>query len=363
MNILIDAGHPAHVHYYRNLAKELEQRGHKVFWTVKDIPLAKKLLDYYRFTYTVLPKKSDSLPGKIIKQFVYIFKLLRICKKEKITHIIGFSVTASHISLISKIKSIIFDDDDDEVQPIVTKFVTPYCDELLSPESLRGKRARKDTIFYPGFHELAYLHPKRFTPDPAVLQDAGLESGESFFVFRFNAFKAHHDTGVMGFSLDQKIRLIQTLEKRGKIFVSTERDIEPSLEKYRMNISPEKIHSLMSYSTLFITDSQTMTSEAAVLGVPSLRCNSRAGRRAYLDEEEFKYSLTFSFLPEEFDNLINKIDELLAYKDIKSEWQRRKAKLIEDKIDVTSFWLWFIENYPESKKMINSTKSFWQKFK
>ena len=43
---------------------------------------------------------------------------------------------------------------------------------------------------------------------------------------------------------------------------------------------------------MFIGDSQTMTSEAAVLGVPSLRCNSFAGRISYINEQEFKYGLT-----------------------------------------------------------------------
>ena len=41
MRILI-RGHPAHVHYFRNLAKELQLKGHTI-WTVKDIVVAKLL--------------------------------------------------------------------------------------------------------------------------------------------------------------------------------------------------------------------------------------------------------------------------------------------------------------------------------
>lgn len=363
MNILVDAGHPAHVHYYHNLASELEKKGHKVFWSVKDIPLAKSLLNHYGFKYTLLPRKADWLPGKIVMQIIFTYKLLKLCRKEKITYIVGSSVTASHISLMSKVKSIIFDDDDDDIQPLVTKFVHPFCTELISPDSLKGKRARKDTIFYPGFHELAYLHPKRFTPDPSVLQDVGLIVGEPYFTLRFNAFKAHHDIGMMGFSLDQKLQLVHILEKRGRVFITTEREIETELEKYEIKVYPRKIHSLIAFSTLFIGDSQTMISEAAVLGVPSLRCNSHAGRRAYLDEEEQKYGLTYTFIPEEFDRLLGKLNELLAMPDLKEEWQLRRAKLLRDKIDVSAFWLWFIENYPKSKTMMEDTESFWHQFK
>ena len=58
MRILIDIGHPAHVHYFRNLAKELQLKGHTVIWTVKDIVVAKKLLEYYGFEYILFPKKN-----------------------------------------------------------------------------------------------------------------------------------------------------------------------------------------------------------------------------------------------------------------------------------------------------------------
>ena len=98
MRILIDIGHPAHVHYYRNLAKELEFRGHKITWTVKDKSAAKKLLDCYGFKHIYLPAKTDGLIAKTLKQVQYDFKMLNICRKEKIDLAIGTSVTIAHIS-------------------------------------------------------------------------------------------------------------------------------------------------------------------------------------------------------------------------------------------------------------------------
>jgi predicted glycosyltransferase len=363
MNILIDIGHPAHVHYFRILAGELVRNGNLVFWCTKDIPIVKQLLNSYGFEYIVLPQKSDTLPGKIGKQFFYNIKLLQFCFKKKITLVIGVSVTAAHISKISKIKSFVFDDDDDLVQPLVTKYVIPFCTELLSPDSLKGKRNRKDTVFYPGFHELAYLHPTRFEPDPSVLQECGLKGGEPFFIFRFNVFKAHHDNNIRGLSLEQKLRLIHILEKKGRIFITTERDIEPELSIWQLRISPEKMHSLLAYATLFVSDSQTMTSEAAMLGVPALRCNSFAGRLSTLEEQEKQYGLTYAFLPDDFDRLLEKLTELLAIPDLKSEWHRRRIKLLNDKIDVTSFWLWFIEYYPDSKLIMQEYPAYADRFR
>ena len=258
MRVLIDIGHPAHVHYYRNLAQELQKAGSEVFWSVKDIPVAKRLLEYYGFQYIVLPKKADGLFGKILKQLQYNTILWLFCYREKIDLAIGTSASVPHVSRISSVASIIFDDDDDDVQPLVTRYVTPFADVLLSPDALKGKRKRKDTIYYPGYHELAYLHPKRFTPDPKILDEVGLSPSDTFFIMRFNVFKAHHDVGVEGLSLEQKLELIKILEPHGKIFITTEREIEPELKAYQLRISPEKIHSLMAYATLFAGDSQTM---------------------------------------------------------------------------------------------------------
>lgn len=363
MKILIDIGHPAHVHYYRNLAIELEQRGHNVFWTVKDLHVAKNLLSHYGFQYHVLPKKSDGLFGKVWKQLLYDLIIFRICLQKNIDIAIGTSVSVAHVSKISRVKSIVFDDDDDEVQPLVTKFVNPYANVLVSPDVLIGKRKRIDTIYYPGYHELAYLHPKRFTPDPKVLFELGINPNELFFILRFNAFKAHHDFGINGLSLEQKIILIEKLKPYGRIIITTERNIEPELMQYQLMVSPEKIHSLMYFAGIFLGDSQTMTSEAAVLGVPSLRCNSFAGRISYLEQQEKQYGLTFAFKPENFADLLYKLNEMLNNTELKSEWQKKRQQLLKEKIDVTSFWLWLIENYPNSRNLMQNTPVFWEQFK
>ncbi len=363
MNILIDIGHPAHVHYYRNLANDLTKKGHKVIWSVKDIPIAKRLLDYHGFDYYILPGKKDDLKGKIFGQLKYNWLIWRICKKRNIDIAIGTSVSIAHVSRFSSVKSILFDDDDDEVQPFITKYVNPFADALLSPEALKGKRKRKDTIYYPGYHELAYLHPNRFMPDDTILEEVGLKKGEPFFIMRFNVFLAHHDDGVEGLSLEQKLQLIKLLKPHGKILITTEREIEPELKQYQLKVSPEKIHSLMANATIFLGDSQTMTSEAAVLGIPSLRCNSFTGRISYIEEEEHKYALTFGFKPEKFSGMLNKLKELLTINNLNEVFQERRQKMLSEKIDVTAFWMWFVENYPESFNQVQQSKEFWNQFK
>lgn len=356
MNILVDIGHPAHVHLLKHFIRIMKEKGNKVLVTVRNIPSAIRLLEIYNIDYIQFGSKSFSLIGKSFKQLKYDKLILDLVKKHDIEIGIGTSLTVAQVSKISKMKSFILDDDDSAVQPLFTKFVHPCADYLISPDVLNFERKKKNHITYAGYHELAYLHPNRFTPDKTVLKESGIKDGEDFFVLRFNAFKAHHDLGIKGISQVNKHKLINLLKERGKVFITTEKDIDTEFEEYQLKIPPDKIHSLLYYAKMFIGDSQTMTSEAAVLGIPSFRCNSFAGRISYLNEEEYKYGLTFGFKPDEFEFMVRMIKQYLNVPELKEIWAEKRKKLLSDKIDVSSFFIDLIDNYPESVKNVNNCK-------
>lgn len=381
MNILIDIVHPAHVHLVRNFYKEMSARGHKVVVTCKHIPSAMQLLDMFQIPFIQMGEKKDNIVLKAFEQLAYNIKLLRIARREKCTVALGSSITLAHIGALSrlslfrpKINVVLLDDDDDEVEPLYAKYAHPFGDVVLSPQDTPRKTKR--VVYYPAYHELAYLHPRRFTPDPKVLDEAGVKyrcdaSGrvvevEPYFIMRFNAFKAHHDVGVVGLTIENKRQMLDLLKQHGKVFITTERNIDPEFAPYQLRVSPEKAHSLMYYATLFVGDSQTMTSEAAVLGTPSIRCNTFVGRIHYLEEEEHRYGLTYGFRPEASEEMFSRVEELLAMgtAELKKEWEKRRAVLLSDKIDYTAFLTWFIENYPQSVNEVKSADdTFWKQFK
>jgi uncharacterized protein len=361
MKILIDIAHPAHVHLVKNVYKELVSKGHRVYVTVKDIPSAIELLQRYSIPYLYLGEKKDSLLGKALLQIAYNLKVWWMVVSKGIDIGFGTSITIPHISRVTKMKSIVFDDDDDDVEPLFVKYGHPFSDVILSPAC--AVRKTNKVIGYNGYHELAYLHPSRFTPDVSVLNEIGLLPGEKYFILRFNAFKAHHDIGIQGLSIENKRKIIELLEKQGKVFITTERNLDDEFLPYQLLLSPEKIHSLIYYATMFVGDSQTMTSEAAVLGTPSIRCNTFVRRISYLEEEEFSYNLTYGFLPTDSEAMFSKIKELLDMPNLKQEWQLRRAIMLEDKIDVTQFFVWFVENYPESSKIMKGNPDYQFNFK
>lgn len=381
MNIIIDIAHPAHVHLLRNFYHEMTAKGNKVIVTCKQIPAAQHLLDIYQIPYIYLGDKKDNIILKALEQIKYNLMLLRIARKNDCTIAIGTSITLAHIAALSKwslfgkrINAILLDDDDDEVEPLYAKYGHPFADVVLSPQDT--PRVTKKVIYYPAYHELAYLHPNRFTPDSSVLDDAGIHyerdakgnvvNVEPYFVMRFNAFKAHHDVGVVGLTIENKRRMVQLLSQHGKVFITTERNIDEEFMPYQLRVPQDKVHSLLYYATMFVGDSQTMTSEAAVLGTPSIRCNTFVGRIHYLEEEEHRYYLTYGFRPSESEAMFQRVEELLAMggAELKAEWGKRHEVLLKEKIDYTGFQVWFVENWPKSVEMVKKADAeFWSKFK
>jgi uncharacterized protein len=363
MRCVLEINHPAQVHLLRNLYLLLTNKNHFVKVFIKNDPAISSLMNLYKIPYCFIGKKGKGILGKLFAQVWFDLRMLFYILPRNISIGIGSSITNDHIAALTRMKSIHLSDDDEDVVPLMSKYAYPFSTIILSPQCCIFKNHKEKNITYSGYHELAYLHPKRFNPDSSVLHELSIRQGEPFFVLRFNSFTAHHDIGIRGLSLEQKLGLINVLSEKGKVFITTEKKIEPELSQYQLKISPVKIHSLLYYATMFIGDSQTMTSEAAVLGTPAIRCNSFVGRISYLEEEEHVYGLTYGFKPEDFSSLLTKVQELLSIPDLREEWQRRRQRMLAEKIDVTAFIFWFIENYPESVKIMRENKDYQYNFK
>ncbi len=346
MNILIDIGHPGHVHLLRNVAKELEGKGHRIYYSVRDIPVAKRLMEHYGMKpWLDLGGKKDSLLGKALTVAHQDIETLRFVSKNHIDLGLSSGLVLSHVSKLSKMRSFVFDDDDDAVEPLSVKYEHPLSDVVFTPNCIQRKT--KHAVYYAGTHELAYLHPNRFSPDPVVLQHAGIQEGERFFIMRFVALKGHHDVGQHGLTLEQKKALVELMKSYGRVIITSERAIEPEFEQYRLPVPPEEIHSLMAYSSMFLGDSQTMTSEAAVLGVPALKCNTFAGRLSVPNMLEQKYGLCYAYQPVQFAEMYRHIERLLAQdpQELKKEWRAKQQRMLSEMIDPTEFFVNYIEQY------------------
>jgi uncharacterized protein len=361
MNILFEINHPGHIHLFRNLAGELDKKGISSHFLIKSEPVIELLTMFYGLKYTKMGSRAKGLAMKYLYQVGFLLKTIRIARMIKPALGLGVSMNLPLVSRFTKMESIGFDDDDMAVTPLFAKYANK-ASVILTPASLAHERRGENHITYNGFHELAYLHPNRFIPDPSTYEALGINKETEYFILRFNSFKAHHDIGQTGMTFEQKKQLIAKLEKKGKIFLSTESKVDPEFKNYQLPNRPELMHSILAFAKMYVGESQTMTSEAAVLGTPALKCNTFAGRLSVPNELEQKYGLCYSFLPGDYDKMLSKIDELLTMPDLRAEWEIRKKNMLEDKIDVTGFLVWFVENYPESVTTIKAYPEFQNQF-
>lgn len=83
MNILIDIGHPAHVHLFRCFAHDMLKQGHRVLFTCRDKEFEIALLKANGFDFVCFGKKYKSTLGKIWGLVKFDWMELRTCWRFK----------------------------------------------------------------------------------------------------------------------------------------------------------------------------------------------------------------------------------------------------------------------------------------
>jgi uncharacterized protein len=341
MKILVDIGHPAHVHVFKNLICELERNGHNVKITARDKDVSIRLLNAYGFKYEVLGINQKNILNKAIAMVKVDYNLLKIIWSFKPDIFVSKgSPYAAQVSKIVRKPHITFKDT--EHAYLNDLLCIPFTDVVCTPNCFKKDLGPKQ-IRFNGFYELAYLHPNYFTPDPSVLDKLGFKAGERFIILRFVAWNASHDVGHEGISMEMRRRFVSELEKYGRVLITSESELPAEFEPYRVKVAPEKMHDLLYYAALYVGEGGTMASEAAVLGTPSVYISSLVGTMGNFEELETKYDLIQAF--REPDDALEAIHNILSDENSKSMWQKRREILLSEKNDVTEFMFEIIESF------------------
>ena len=335
MKIIIDINHPAHVHFFKNLYYELIKKGHNVIFTVTTKDINMHLIHEYKIPYHNLGSYGNSFSKKLLTFFIVQIRMLFYCLKYKPDFLIGIgSFRIAQVGYLLRKPSFVFEDTENSKEQIA--LYKPFATKIFTPNCFQFNIGEKQ-IRYSGYHELAYLHPNRFEADASLLNEIGLKETEPFFILRFITRDASHDIGHKGLTNEFKIKLVERLLKYGKVFISSEKQLIPELEPYKLTFPSEKIHHLIYFATMILGESATMSSEAAVLGVHSVFWDYVG--RGYTDEEERKYELVYNFNTDIKNKgaELKKIEELLNKKNLREIGKVKQNILLSEKIDVTSF--------------------------
>ena len=93
-------------------------------------------------------------------------------------------------------------EDDAAVVPMFGKIAAPFVQCLVTPTTCNNGRMDSKSVKYFGYHELAYLHP--------------------------NHFLLPHE----------------------RIYITSERPLEPQFEQYRIKINPLDMHHVMAFAQM-----------------------------------------------------------------------------------------------------------------
>ncbi len=337
-SILFDIGHPAHVHLLRNFIKRLIKQGDKVIIVTRDKEMTNELLEHYKLDYQCISVAKPGLLGKFFELIQRTYKIMRLHQKYQFDSAWGTSVSIGFLSLFYKVKSYNLNEDDDATVPFYSWLAYPFSTKILNPDCIKYNRWADKRILYNSYHELAYLHPDNFTLDERILQTYDLAKGK-YIVFRFSALSAHHDLNAKGLSKEIFEKILNFCGNY-KIVKSVEKEKNHSFKSWHM-------HHILAGAKMIISDSQTMSIEAAVLGVPSLRINSFMGKSTVLDELEFKYQLTVGLYPHQEEKILNTVKSIINSSSSGKLWEEKCCKLYRDKVGLNE-WLY---NFYRSTRM------------
>lgn len=362
MKIHISINHPAHVHYFKNFIKIMEKKGHSFVVTNRDSKIINQLLDAYGIEHIIRNKRPNNM-NKFSRILVTLRALIFSCWLEikyKTDLSLGFaSLSCAFAAWVRRKPSILLDDT--EHNKTNRNLYLKFCSNVLTP-FYYGLNIGEKQIFMNAYIEQLYLHSKNFVENESVLELYGLEKGK-YILFRYIAYDAWHDKDAQPISMEDRKELVCRLAEKYKVCVSLESSVkDPFFDKYLLKNKPEHMHDIMDNCAFMIVEGATMASEAAMLGVPYIYINPLQNL-GYIKEQVKDYP-DFFYMSTDIEEVNKIIDgKLVGFIDNNERRDEIRRDIEFKTINPTDFLVWFVENYPESVKIMKENPQYQFNFK
>jgi predicted glycosyltransferase len=332
MRVQILTNTPAHAHLYRHAVTELRDRGHEVLVLARDYGCTLDLLEYHDLPHVSYGRCGTSQRSLFLNLPGQYARLVRRTLQFDPDVILGMGAYAAHAGAIAREPTVLVLDS--EPTSLDHRISRPFARSILTPAAFQKDLGDRHYVFE-GFKESAYLHPSVFSPDPSVRAELGVGPDERFVLVRFNAFGSHHDVGRGGFTPQQRRQLVRQLADRATVLVSDEggdADLE-DLPARPYDCHPARLHDALAAADLLVADTQTMVTEAALIGTPAIRSNAFVGEDDMgnflaLEEAGLVYNLA------SFEAVLSTAGEVLANGTAEAITERRD-RYVTDMIDLT----------------------------
>ena len=341
MKYIFELNHPKHYYQFKHVIAALRHDGHEVKVLARDKDVLLQVLKDEGVEYTVFGEHRKTMRDKLLETPRLIFNYLRIVRRWKPDVIVSkASFYGCFVAKLCGARSVIFPDS--EVVKLTNRYVVPLASLVVTPAAFGLEYGAKH-VRIKGVFEDCYLAPSVFQPEPAVGASLSDNGNRPYAVLRFVGWYANHDVNNSGFSFEEKKRLIAAIEPYMRVYISSEKPLPSELEHYRLPAPANKIHSVLAFADLYLGDSQTMATEAALLGTPAIRSNSFVGPN---DMTNFKvleenYSLLRNI--RRFEDVLPVVTDF-ACNSRKSEWQQKQSAYFEAVGDANMQIVQWLEN-------------------
>ena len=319
MKYIFELNHPKHYYQFKYVVQMLKNDGHDVLVLARDKDVLLKVLEEEGVPYEIFGLHKKKMIDKIFGALPLLKSYSKIVKRFRPDVIVS---KASLFGVLMagryKAKSVIFPDS--EVVALTNKHVVPRCTKVVTPENFTLDYGEKH-VRVKGVFEDCYLAPSVFQPNEKVISENGLK--KPYAVFRFVGWFANHDVNNSGFTLEEKVKLVKAVEPYMTVYISSEKELPEELKKYKLPTPASAIHSVLAFADLYLGDSQTMATEAALLGTPAIRSNSFVGEHDMSNFKllEHKYGLLRNIAS--FDEVLKTVEDF-ASNSRKEEWLKKK---------------------------------------
>lgn len=350
LKLLFYLVHPAKFHFHKVQINELKARGHQVDIVINTKDILEELIIEEGWEYTNLFPKSRKIKGvhvylaAFISLFLSVFRLWKYAYRKHYDIYVGDALV--YLGRLKGIPAFYPTDDVLAAVPEQRVWFLP-AKYIIAPVITDIGRFKTKKIAYKGYKALAHLHPNHFKPKKEKLT-SDLQSGEPYFVIRCTGFGATHDINKKGIDDTTLYGLVNLLSPHGKVLITSERELPEDLKKHEMNINKNDMAHYLSFAKMFIGDSTTMCTEAAVLGTPAIEFDEYFYEIEQMIELQDKYKLIHCFRTDEVEKMYAKVEELVNTENLEEIFYERKNLFLKDMIDVSGFLIWIFENHPES---------------
>jgi len=335
MRILIEAHHPAHIHFFKRIIAKLQEAGHVCRMVARDRDVMVDLLQACPWMKAIgLTKAAMGAANRfpLVELPRRHFEVARTICRFKPHLALSLMGSYSQFAMAFGIPNWIFTDS--EFQKFNHAIAHPFATRLYTPRCFYKDLGAKH-IRYPSYHELAFLHPDHFKPDEGVLRWLEQDEPGGYVLLRLSAWDTFHDAGKAGLG-EAAAPLLRWLEREGRPFfvIPEGGKLPPEWESRRFPAPPHKLHDALAFARLVVTEGASTASEAVCLGAPVIYVNSTAPR-GYLEDQRRRYGQPHRF--RDGRGVLEAVQSELERPFDREEARRRRQAIGREHVDLSRY--------------------------